>query len=162
MKRPIALLLLVALPLIAHAETITTAIVVRHADRANITQNSPLSGLGLARAAELARVLASVKLDAIYATQYVRTQQTVAPTAKEKGLTPVIFEAGREAALAADVREHHAGGTVLIASHSDRIPELLRQLGVVDPPSLSMTEYDDLFIVTNGKLLTLRYGATAR
>jgi|SRR5579884_2217397 len=161
-KRQIALLLLLALPVIVRAETITTVIVVRHADRANITPNSPLSPLGMARADELARVLADVKLDAIYATQYVRTQQTVAPTAKEKGLTPIIFEAGREANLAADIREHHSGGTVLIASHSDRIPDLLRQLGVSNPPELSMTEYDDLFVVTNGKLLTLRYGATAR
>ncbi|HEY6843626.1 MAG TPA: histidine phosphatase family protein [Thermoanaerobaculia bacterium] len=162
MKRQIALLLLLVLPLVARAESITTVIVVRHADRANITQDSPLSGPGMARAAELARVLADVKLDAIYATQYTRTQQTVAPLAKEKGLTPVIFEAGREEALAADIRAHHSGGTVLIASHSDRIPDLLRQLGVANPPQISMTEYDDLFIVTGGKLLTLRYGATAR
>jgi len=160
-KRQIALLLFL-LPFVARAETITTVIVVRHADRANMTQNSPLSGFGLARAAELARVLSDVKVDAIYATQYVRTQQTVTPLAKAKGLTPVIFKAGDERDLVADIRAHHAGGTVVVASHSDRIDDLLRDLGVASPPPIAMTEYDDLFIVTNGKLLTLRYGAIAR
>lgn len=157
-KRQIALLLFLV-PAIVSAQTV---IVVRHADRASIMQNSPLSGPGLARAAELARVLTDVKLDAIYATQYERTQQTVAPVAKAKGLTPILFEAGREKDLVADIRAHHAGGTVLVASHSDRIPDLLRLLGIDNPPRVSFTEYDDLFIVTNGRLLTLRYGATAR
>lgn len=160
-KRQIALLLLL-FPFVARAETITTVIVVRHADRANITPDSPLSGLGMARAAELARVLADVKVDAIYATQYVRTQQTVTPLAKEKGLTPVIFKAGDERDLVADIRARHSGGTVVIASHSDRLPGLLRDLGIADPPQIATSEYDDLFIVTNGKLLTLRYGATQR
>jgi broad specificity phosphatase PhoE len=160
-KRQIALFLLL-FSFVARAETITTVIVVRHADRANITPDSPLSGLGMARAAELARVLAGVKVDAIYATQYVRTQQTVTPLANEKGLTPVIFKAGDERDLVADIRARHSGGTVVIASHSDRLPGLLRDLGITDPPQIATSEYDDLFIVTNGKLLTLRYGATQR
>jgi len=168
-KRQTILFLLLLAAVAAHAAEITTVIVVRHADRANITQNSPLSAAGFARANELARVLADVTIDAIYATTFVRTQQTVAPLAKEHRLQPAIFETNKnyERDLAADIVNRHGGGTVVVASHSDRIPDLLRALGVASPPSISMTEYDDLFVCMilpdqPTKLLTLRYGAKAR
>ena len=60
---------------------VTTVIVVRHAEK-NIEPSNPdpdLSPAGQARAQESARMFGDAGINAIYATQYKRTQQTVKP-----------------------------------------------------------------------------------
>ena len=161
MKRQFALLLFfIAASL--HAQT--TIILVRHAERASQALDSQLSHAGFTRAKELARVLADVNVSAIYATEFIRTQETVAPLAEERHLKPVILQTGDNYPrdLIADINEHHKNQTVVVASHSDTIPKILRELGVASPPDIRMTEYDDLFVFTAPKLLILRYGANAR
>lgn len=161
MKRQLALLLFFVAAA-AHAQT--TIILVRHAERASQAMDSPLNEAGHARAKELARVLADVDVSAIYASQFIRTQQTIAPLAEERNLHPVIIQTSDTYAhdLIADINAHHKNQTVVVASHSDRIPSILHELGVANPPEIKMTEYDDLFVFTAPKLLILRYGAAAR
>ena len=161
MKRQIALLLLFVA---ATARAQTTFIIVRHAERASQEADSPLSAAGFARARELARVLASANITAIYATQFIRTQQTAAPLAEECRLTPIIVPTSDSYAhdVVADISAHHPGQTVVIVSHSDRIPTLLQELGIAKPPAIPMSEYDDFFVFTAPKLLIIRYGAEAR
>ena len=60
---------------------ITTIILVRHAEKI-IDPNNPdvdLSAAGQARAQEIARMFGDAGINAIYATQYQRTQETVKP-----------------------------------------------------------------------------------
>ena len=69
------------------SQATTTVIFVRHADRvAGQDENPGLSLAGQQRAEELARVLADVDVvagvDAIFATQYRRTQETAEPLSK--------------------------------------------------------------------------------
>jgi hypothetical protein len=84
----------------------------------------------------------------VFATQYRRTQQTAAPL----GLTPVIFEAGRDVpaharAIADAVRSRSAAGAILVVGHSNTITHVIRALGGPDMPELCSTEYDQLFTV---------------
>src|SRR5438132_12240842 len=60
---------------------VTTVILVRHAEKViDPNNNDPdLSLAGQARAQELARMFGDAGVNAIYATQYKRTQQTVKP-----------------------------------------------------------------------------------
>ena len=64
------------------SQATTTVIFVRHAERMTDVDNPPLSDAGRARAAELARQLVDVDVvpgdgvDAVYATPYLRTEQT--------------------------------------------------------------------------------------
>src|SRR4030095_14351548 len=74
---------------------VTTVILVRHAEK-NIEPNNPnpnLSPAGEARAQELVRILGSSGITAIYASQFVRTQQTVQPLATRLGLPITQIEA---------------------------------------------------------------------
>src|SRR5437773_8048647 len=67
---------------------VTTVIVVRHAEK-NIEPANPdpdLSPAGQARAQELARMFGDAGVNAIYATQFKRTQQTVKPLGDRLGL----------------------------------------------------------------------------
>ena len=162
-------LLFAAVMASAAPPAVTTVIVVRHAEKAGTTGDVPLSDSGRARARELARVLGSAGVTAIYDTQYLRTQQTAEPLAAALKLEPVV--AGTTATYAADlareIEKSHAGGTVVVISHSNLVPDLLRALGISTPPPIADTQYDDLFVVTRvdgapAKLVALRYGAVAR
>jgi broad specificity phosphatase PhoE len=173
MKRMLAAaLLLVTCSLAAAPNPVTTVILVRHAERESQERDSPLSAAGQARAKELARVLAGVKIDAIYTTQYKRTQETIAPLAAASSLTPVVRTAGDTYAveLAKHIRATHAGQTVVVVGHSNTTLEVMRALGASAsdlPASIPDSEYDDLFVFTDvdgamPKVVALRYGAEVR
>src|SRR5215212_4100843 len=62
---------------------VTTVILVRHAEK-KIEPANPdpdLAPEGVARAQEIARIFGNAGINAIYATHYKRTQQTVKPLA---------------------------------------------------------------------------------
>lgn len=164
-------ILLTAAASFAATPQVTTVILVRHGEKAaeGMANDLPLSGAGVARAAELARVLADANVAAIYTTPYQRTRNTAAPLAKALGLTPIEVAGGKSypADVAAKILADHAGETVLVVGHSNTTPDVLRQLGIASPPSIADSQYDDLFIVTlatgmPARLVTLRYGAAAR
>ena len=167
MRRLIVLAVCLALASAAFAET-TTVILVRHAEKAGPEGDVPLSEAGFARAKELARILADVRLDAIYVTQWRRTLQTVEPLAAASRLEPIQFSTGANYVrdLAADIRAKRAGQTVLVAGHSNSTVDVLRALGIENPPTIPDPQYDALFIVTlrgdKARLMVLRYGAHTR
>jgi broad specificity phosphatase PhoE len=138
----------------------TTLILVRHAEKAaDGTLNPPLTELGEARAAELAYLLGHVELEAVYSTPFKRTEDTVLPTARAKGLEVRPYRADQEDFLDS-VLEEHRGGTVLICGHSNTVPLQVNQLlGREEYAPLDDAVYDNLFIVTvpaSGRALVLR------
>jgi len=144
----------------------TTVYVVRHAEKATDDPNPRdpgLSPLGLARSEALNRTLADVSLDAVFATEFRRTQQTVEPLARSRDLEVSIAAARDSAGLAQRILESHRGGEVLVAGHSNTVPSILRALGAAEAPDLVESDYDDLFIVTiaaegGAALMHLHYG----
>lgn len=153
----------------AGAGPVTTVILVRHAEKVTDAKvdDVPLSEAGVARARELARVLAAEKIDAIYTTQWLRTRQTAEPAARAKGIEPSIAPTGRSYAadLARRILAAHAGRTTLVIGHSNTTRDLIRELGVADPPFIAESQYDDLFVVSiatsKAKLVSLRYGSAS-
>ena len=151
------------------ASSVTTVILVRHAEKAvsgPMAGDVPLSEAGLQRAAELARVLGDAGIRAIYATPYERTRKTVAPLAAKLGLQPIEIAAGKDYAdqMAKRIREKNAGQTVLVVGHSNTTPDLMRKLGVNAVHDIAESEYDNLYIVTvmgttPPELVKLHYGA---
>jgi broad specificity phosphatase PhoE len=168
MKR-IALFVIIVLMTIS-ANAATTIILVRHAEKASMTGDMPLSEAGAARATELARVLGNAEISAIYTTQYRRTQETVAPLAKALNVTPKQIEAGGKtyaASVVREVLENHKGKTVLVAGHSNTTVDVLRELGMENAPVIEEPQFDYLFVCTIGDALpascvTLRYGVSTR
>ena len=78
--------------LIRHAET--TANAERLLDMA--PPGTDLSERGRVQAEQLVEALADVPVDAIYVSDLVRTQQTAAPLAAERGLPPLVRPGVRE------------------------------------------------------------------
>lgn len=100
---------------------------VRHAEKGSGT-DPDLTEEGHARAQALATLLHDVELHAAYATEYLRTQQTVQPTADDHGLK-VHTELDPEEELAHHLLGEHGGDTVVHAGHSTSLGDFFYALG---------------------------------
>ena len=158
-----AALLLAATSALAADSPVTTVILVRHAERVEADGDVDLVDAGRARAQELARILADVKIDRVFVTQWKRTTQTAQPVLDAKKLTPTRLETGETYAktLAAAIAEH-PGETVLVVGHNTSTVEAMNALGIKYDAKIDHKDYDNLFVVTladgKAKLLRLHYG----
>lgn len=128
-------------------ETVTTFIVVRHAEKGTDDKKDPsLSAVGLLRAERLAARLAYELLVAAYATDYRRTRQTAGPAAKERGIAVSVYDAQLPAtALALQLRKAHTRGTVLVVGHSNTVPEIVAALSGTVVPAIADDEFDRIY-----------------
>lgn len=142
-----------------------TVVVVRHAEKASGADDPVLSEAGTRRADELARVLAHENVVALIASEYQRTQLTLAPLAGMFGLD-VLTVPARESVehLSADrLLSGHPAGVVVIASHSNLVPPIVRKLSGREVPDMDEYTYDDLYLVVLGEnrepeVVRLQYG----
>lgn len=141
-----------------------TVLLVRHADidvPAASTDPS-LNAAGRARAKTLAHVVGAAGVTTVYTSTFARTKETVKPFVVQSGLQSKIAPAA--ALLAQQVTSGSAGAVVLIAGHSDTIPQFIAALGVPLPaPVIGPTQFDNLFVVTvrgpgAASLARLKYG----
>ena len=153
------------------AQATTTVIFVRHAEKvANGNGDPSLSEAGRVRAQALADFLSEVDVvggvDAVFASQYRRTQQTAGPIADRLELVVNITDADDIAGTAAAILADHKGEIVLLVGHSDTIPLLIAELHGSKQLLIKEDDYDHLYMVTIpwfGKVKTLmfRYGLTS-
>lgn len=148
----------------------TTILFVRHAETAQApgSDDPPLSAAGHARAEQLAAFVADVDVlsgvDAIYASEFRRTQETAAAVAKRLDLEVEIANHAEIGDFMADVQRDHRGEIVLVVSHSNLIGPLIAELhGHQSVPEIAEDEFDNFYIVTiplygKVKTLRLRYG----
>jgi phosphohistidine phosphatase SixA len=167
----LAAALLLAMPGAAAAQA--TVYLVRHAERADggaaqatmqgtaqgkMGADPDLSGAGHARAERLARMLKDAGIKAIYTTEYKRTQQTAAPVAKLLAIEPAVIPSKDTTSLVQKLKA--APAPVLIVGHSNSLPTIIKELGVAETVTIPDDEFDNLFIVVQGKaptLVRLRY-----
>lgn len=152
-----------------------TVILVRHAEKARDDPKDPsLSEAGQRRAEALARLLARSRPTRLVASEFKRTQATLAPLAKALGLEVAVVPAADHEALARGLQDAAPGATWIVAGHSNTLPALAQRLGVTladlketaQGPMLGDDEYDRVFVLTlpaadSGgapAVLELRYG----
>lgn len=148
---------------------VTTVILVRHAEKI-IDPNNPdvnLSPAGQTRAQELVRMFGDAGINAIYATQYKRTQETVKPLADKLGLPVNVVNSKGTADLLAKIQAENSGQTVFVVGHNNTVPEIILALGGSKYPTIPESEYDNLFIVTvyrtgHAKVVKTKYGAVTQ
>ncbi|HLB01460.1 MAG TPA: histidine phosphatase family protein [Bacteroidota bacterium] len=147
-------------------DTVTTVVIVRHAEKDASGPNPRLTEAGRKRAARLARILADEPVSLLVSSDRARTTETLEPLAARTGLPLTIVPVGsgrdEHAKNLADTIRAHPGGTIVVSNHSDVIPLLLRELGVTGTISIPDTEYGKLFIIILGPggsatVLRLRY-----
>src|SRR5438067_8656657 len=148
---------------------VTTLNLVRHAEKIIDPNNTDvdLNADGQARAQEIARMFGDAGINAIYATQYKRTQETVKPLSDKTGVPVTIVNSKGTMDLLAQIRAQHSGQTIFIAGHNNTVPEIIAALGGPQYPIIPETEYDNLFMVTvyrtgKAKVVKMKYGAATQ
>jgi phosphohistidine phosphatase SixA len=136
--------------------------IVRHAERADQSADSPLSTAGIGRSYKLRDMLREAGITRIFTSELRRTIDTAAPLAAAIKVTPEQTPSGDAAALAARIGVAGAHDRVLVVGHSNTIPTLLQALHVDATISIGDDEYGNLFIIVPGKdgrpvLLRLKY-----
>jgi broad specificity phosphatase PhoE len=144
-------------------EEATVVYVVRHAERADGSEDSQLSAAGEQRAQLLAELLRDARITHIHTTDFRRTRATAAPIAQATGLTPSLYDDDL-GALAARVRAQP--GRHLVVGHSNTIPVIASALGGERGELVAQEEYDRLYILTlterGTSTVMLRFGAPYR
>src|SRR4051794_20042743 len=109
-------------------------VMVRHADIEGAPgADPPLSEMGKLRAKELLRIVGAIRVVggvvlSLLASDSRRTQATLQPLAEELRLPITISDPTNTAALTASVLGVH-DGVVIVAGHSNTIPQLIHSLG---------------------------------
>lgn len=142
---------------------IVSVLAVRHADidLPRTSDDPPLNAAGRRRADALARLVGGAGVTAVFTSEFLRTRQTAAPLAGRLGLTPRLTPPAAD--LADQVRAGELGAVVLVAGHSDTVPEILTALGAPPPSPITEAEFDNLYVAAvsadAAQFLHLRYGA---
>ncbi|WP_425390216.1 SixA phosphatase family protein [Ekhidna sp.] len=164
MKKLLITTFLIAIAIISYSQEQTTFILVRHAEKAlDGTNNPPLSEAGLQRANELAALLTSQEIDALYSTPFIRTEATLTPIGRAKGMEVQTYDPYAGESWLKKVLNKHSGGTIAISGHSNTIPKLANALlGKEEFQQFDDNDYSNLIIiVTNevgkGKLVRLKF-----
>lgn len=126
---------------------------VRHAEKAvDGTKDPPLNEAGVRRANCLADVLEPFAPTALWATEYTRTQSTLAALAERTGRTVEVFPAGDATGWESRLSGVAPGSHVVASGHSNTIPAMVTALGG-DPGALDEhgnidhDEYDRIVFV---------------
>lgn len=156
----------------------TIVLLVRHGERDDTASctppasNPPLNTAGQTRAGTLTHVSEDTGLQAIYASEFCRTQQTVQPIANQLGLAVnVVNQHAADGspnvnALVTQVNSSNVGQKILIAGHSDTVPLIIERLGGGMVDAIGGTEFDNLYVVTifrwwflkQTRVVRLKYG----
>lgn len=125
----------------------TTFYLVRHAEKADSTRDTPLSAAGHARAEALRDMLGAENISQVFVTNYLRTQQTAAPLATQLGIIPTEIYGNQTEQLIEELKGIN-GGNILVVGHSNTIPVIIDSL-MKSPQNVTITEtdFDDLFKV---------------
>ena len=121
---------------------------VRHAETGGDTRTDRDPGLseaGKLRGEELARMLMDVPVTHVFASEYQRTQATVAPTAAARGLEVQVGGARDASALVKELQSLPPGSVALVAGHSNTVPALVDLLGGVIPGFEALSSRERVF-----------------
>ena len=131
-------------------KTTTTYYLIRHAekDRTDETNRNPnLNEKGQERAKKWATYFKNIDLEAVYSTNYNRTQQTATPTAESKSLEIKNYDPRK--LYDSIFKIETKGKTVLVVGHSNTTPFFVNEiLGEKKYKDMSDLDNASLYIVT--------------
>jgi|FLOH01.1.fsa_nt_gi phosphohistidine phosphatase SixA len=151
---------------------------VRHAETASSTRTNrdpELSAVGISRGHALAQLLKTCGATHLFASEFQRTQSTLAELAKVCGLEVTVIAANDGEAQLATLRALPAGAVAVVCGHSNTVPTMVAGLGgeIADLKDLPAAQqvfahdaYQRLILVVlpateaaAAKTIELRYGA---
>ena len=154
-----ALIVSIPLLLVTYVDAAPVVFIVRHAEKASSGGKDPdLSVEGQKRADALANMLKDSQITSVFVTEFKRTQETAAPTARAAHVNPTVIPANDMASLVQKLRA--LKGNALVVGHGNTIPDLLKAIGIATPVTIPEDDYTEVFAVLLGdapQLLRLHY-----
>jgi 2,3-bisphosphoglycerate-dependent phosphoglycerate mutase len=155
----LGLVLSILLLLVTGGNAAPVVFIVRHAEKGNPGSKDPeLSVQGQKRAEALANILKDSQITAVFVTEFKRTQETAAATARAAHVSPTVLPANDIGVLVEKLR--NLNGNALVVGHGNTIPDLLKALGIATAVSIPEDDYAEIFAVLGGntpQLLRLHY-----
>ena len=138
---------------------ITTIYFVRHAEKINDGRKNPaLNELGKKNAKRLVSLLKDAKIEAIYSTDYKRTQDTVKPLSEALNIKIQSYHPNKTEQLLKDVNENYSGKSILIVGHSNTLSKTIVDFSGEDIGEINEADYSNFFILNrillDGKIQT--------
>jgi broad specificity phosphatase PhoE len=135
----------------AYSQSKKTIILVRHAEKDTSPTADPgdpnLSTEGLQRAERLAKRIKKYRPGAVYSTNYLRTLDTAAPTAKRRNLKVQIYDSKNPTDLIDQIMKSKTK-RFLIVGHSNTVPALANLLIKKNLfQSLDESDYGTIWII---------------
>ncbi len=128
-----------------------TIYLVRHAEKQSGGSDPQLSLQGQRRALDLAMHLRDASVQAIFVSEYQRTQKTAQPLADLLKIKPTVIPGKDFSQLVALLKADTSNGAALVVGHSNTVPEIVQALGVPVTWTLAEDEYDRLVVLTQTK-----------
>jgi broad specificity phosphatase PhoE len=128
----------------------STYYIVRHAEkRLNEGDNPALTQQGMKRAEDLNSYFGNSKPNKIFVSTFLRTQLTAAPTATAAGVSAIVIKQNNTDSLnffilGLSVLDKKK---VLVVSHTDAIPKIIKGLCNVDISPIAENDFDNLYII---------------
>lgn len=124
-----------------------TVYIVRHAEKQDDSRDPDLSLLGKKRALDLALHLRDASIQAIFVSEYQRTQKTAQPLAELLHIKSSVAHKDLNK-FAAQLLDDKSSEAALVVGHSNTVAELVRALGAPVKWQIADAEFDRLVIVT--------------
>lgn len=160
----ILLLLFINSVVVVAQDSVTTIVLVRHAEKvADGTPNPTLTKEGVIRSIQLAYMLRADSIAGVFSTNYERTIKTAEPTANFHELPVKKYSPKNHEVFIDNLLMQYRGKKVLVVGHSNTVPKMLEILTGKSFEDIEHYMYNDLFVVTvvnkgEGQLLHLKYG----
>jgi 2,3-bisphosphoglycerate-dependent phosphoglycerate mutase len=136
-----------------------TFYIVRHAEKADNSEDPELSGIGRERAIRLEALMADKKLDTVFTSTYKRTILTGLTVAlpQSKPLISLNQTPGNELnRFTARLNRIAGNKNILVVGHTNTIPQIVFDLCGQQIAQISENDYGNIFIVTkNGNTKNL-------
>ena len=141
------LLLVILILASSRVQAFQSIYLVRHAEKQDSSRDPALSINGKKRAMDLAWHLRDANIQAIFTSEFQRTQRTAAPLAELLNLKPQVIDGKDLSKLITTLKADKSSATALVVGHSNTVPELLKGLGVTLLVELAEDEFDKLIVI---------------
>lgn len=131
-----------------YSQTKTTTIyLIRHAEKADSSQNPELSEDGIKRSVRWTKLFEKTPIDIFYTTLTRRTQMTGSTIATSKQKDMIFYDLSKFSLK--ETIEKHPGKTILIVGHSNTIPKQINDfLGEEIYQQIDENEFGNLYTIT--------------
>lgn len=109
-----------------------SVVLVRHAEKVTDDpkeRDPELTPKGRDRATRLATLLDKTAISRLVASEYKRTQLTLAPLSERTGKPVEVRSSAQTKDLVRELRDAPPGSTIVVATHSNVIPMIVSELG---------------------------------